>query len=152
MRLYLMTASLRSASVRRLRVLLIGHASAASSALSAWLGARNLLDVAGPAPTTVAAIVLAASFKPDVVLLDFHGLPISTGYTVSLLKDLSPTPLVLVLTHDASDAMRRRCREIGVDAVFDKTAELESVAGWLEQTRTSLDGSPSYGASAIGAQ
>jgi DNA-binding NarL/FixJ family response regulator len=133
-----MNASPRSVADRRLRVLLIGNPGAASVALSTWLGEREL-DLAGPATTTVAAVVLAASFKPDVILLDFHGLPVSIAYTVSLLKELSPAPLVLVLTHDASAAMRRRCLAAGVDAVFDKTTQLEEVAAVLEQTRQSID-------------
>jgi len=124
---------------RRLRVLLVGHVGAASVALSTWLSEREKrLDVAGPAETTAAALALAARFKPDVVLLDFHGLPVSISYIVSLLKELSPSPPVVVLTHDASDTMRRRCREARVDAVFDKTTELEAVAALLEQTSKSL--------------
>ena len=134
-----MNTALRSMAGRRLRVLLVGHAGTASVALSAWLSEREkLLDVAGPAETTAAAVTLAASFEPDVVLLDFHGLPASISYTVSLLKDLSPSPLVLVLTHDASAIMRQRCHEARVDAVFDKTTELETVAALLEQTRKSI--------------
>jgi len=134
-----MNTALHSMAGRRLRVLLVGNASTASVALSAWLSEREkLLDVAGPAETTDAALALATSFKPDVVLLDFHGLPVSISYTVSPLKELLPSLLVLVLTHDASATMRRRCREARVDAVFDKTTELETVAALLEQTRTSL--------------
>jgi len=134
----------------RLRVLLVGCAGAANVTLSAWLSElEKMLDVAGPAETTAVALALAASFKPDVVLLDFHGLPISIRYTVSLLKELSPSPLVLVLTHDASATMRRRCRDAHVDAVFDKTTELEMVTTLLEQTRKSLARSPGYQASPI---
>jgi len=134
---------------RRLRVLLVGNVGTASVALSAWLSEREKLDVAGPAETTDAALALAASFKPDVVLLDFHGLPVSISYTVSLLKELSPSLLVLVLTHDASATMRRRCREARVDAVFDKTTELETVAALLEQTRKSLFETLAHAASPI---
>jgi DNA-binding NarL/FixJ family response regulator len=130
-------------SRRVLRVLLFGEASAANKALSTWLGEHPLIHAAGPATTTVSAVVLAANFKPDVVLLDFHGLPVSTAYTVSLLKELSPAPLVVVLTHDSSAAMRRRCREAGVDAVFDKTTELDDVAAWLDDTRLSIGASQS---------
>lgn len=134
-----MNTAPRSTASRQLRVLLVGHAGAASAALSAWLSEREkLLDVAGPAETTAAGFALAASFEPDVVLLDFHGLPVSISYTVSRLKALSPAPLVVVLTHDASAPMRRRCREARVDAVFDKTTELETVAALIEQSRKAI--------------
>ena len=145
-----MNPLLHSAVSPRLRVLLVGSEGAANFTLSAWLSElEKMLDVAGPTKTTAAALAVAAGFKPDVVLLDFHGFPISIGYTVSLLKELSPPPLVLVLTHDASATMRRRCREARVDAVFDKTSELEMVAALLEQTRKFLAGSPAYQASPI---
>ena len=123
---------------RRLRVLLVGHAGAAARALAAWLGERKALDLAGPAKTTAATFALAARFKPDAVLLDFHGLPIAIDRTVARFKEFSPPPLVLVLTHDASETMRRRCRAACVDAVFDKTADLESVASLLKRTRKSI--------------
>ena len=121
-----------------LRVLLAGRPGAASSALAAWVSDQSGVTVAGPAATTAEAPALAATFRPHVVLLDFHGLSISTARTVSALKKLSPAPLVIVLTHDGSEAMRRRCREANVDAVFDKTTELEAVALLLKDTRKSL--------------
>jgi DNA-binding NarL/FixJ family response regulator len=124
-------------------VLLFGDPSDANRSLAAWLGERELISVAGPATTT-----LADQFKPDVVLLDFHGLPVPTGHTVSLLKDLSPAPLVIVLTHDGSAAMQRRCRERGVDAVFDKTTELEAIERWLENTRVAIAASRADGRNA----
>jgi DNA-binding NarL/FixJ family response regulator len=133
---------------RRLRVLLVGNAGAASLALSAWLREQEMLDVAGPAKTTDAAVALAVRLESDVVLLDFHGLAVSIGDAVSFFKELSPPPLVLVLTHDASATMRRRCREAQVDAVFDKTTELETVAALLERTRKSIASLSAYEARA----
>ena len=133
-----MNATHHSSSEPRLRVLLAGRPGTASSALAAWVRDQNGAAVAGPAVTTAEALALATTFQPQVVLLDFHGLPVSTAYTVSLLKKLSPPPLVIVLTHDGSDAMRRRCHEAGVDAVFDKTSELEAVATLLRDTQASL--------------
>jgi DNA-binding NarL/FixJ family response regulator len=102
------------------------------------VGDQSGATVAGPAAIAAAAPALAATFRPHVVLLDFHGLSVSTASTVSLLKKLSPPPLVIVLTHDGSEAMRRRCREARVDAVFDKTSELDAVATLLRDTQKSL--------------
>jgi DNA-binding NarL/FixJ family response regulator len=134
---------------RRLRVLLVGNAGAGSVALSEWLGEREMLEVAGPAKTAATALALAARFEPDVVLLDFHGLPAPIARTVSLFKELSPPPLLVVLTHDASDTMRRRCREAQADAVFDKTTELEKVASLLDRTGKPIGPSPAYAATPI---
>jgi DNA-binding NarL/FixJ family response regulator len=123
-------------ATKRLRVLVGGSAGVASGALTTWLRECAALEIAGPAASTTAALVLARAAKTEAVLLDFHGLPVSTAYTVAQLKEVSsPAPLVIVLTHDASPAMRRRCQQAKVDAVFDKTSELDALAALLEQTR-----------------
>lgn len=114
-------------SAHRLRVLVINGGNRASVAFIAWLRDEVICEVQGPALTTDAAITLAVEFKPHVVLLDFEGLPGSVNYTVALLKELAPAPRVFVLTHDASEAMRRRAREAGVAQVFDKTTQLEEL-------------------------
>lgn len=121
-----------------LRILLVGTVGNGSAALAAWLRERAEFAVSEPATTTAAALGLALRVKPHVVLLDFHGLPISTGYTVSLFKELSPPPLVIVLTLDDSEATRRRCRDAGVDAVFNKSTGLDAIVGLLEEHRKSL--------------
>ena len=126
-----------------LRVLLAGCPGPASAALAVWVGEQSGATVAGPATVAAAASRLAETFQPHVVLLDFHGLPVSTAATVAFLKKLAPPPVVVVLTHDASEAMRRRCREAHVDAVFDKTSELEAVARLLQDTQKSLVRLPS---------
>lgn len=119
------------------RVLLAGRAGAASNALAGWVIEQTGASLSGPGDSVAETLALAAEFQPHVVLLDFHGLAGSTVRTVSLFKELSPSPVVVVLTHDASNAMRRRCRDARVDAVFDKTAELEPVAALLKKIRKS---------------
>jgi DNA-binding NarL/FixJ family response regulator len=127
-----------------LRVLLVGKTGAAGHALAAWLGERKALELAGPKKTIAAALSFAAEFRPDAVLLDFHGQSTSIAATVLCFKEFLPPPLVLVLTHDASSAMRRRCHEAQVDAVFDKTAELELVAALLKRARKTILASGFY--------
>jgi DNA-binding NarL/FixJ family response regulator len=118
-----------------LKVLLVGNAGVASSALSAWLAEQENLVVCNPAGSTAQVIAFAMRFQPHVVLLDFHGLPVSTAYTIRLLKTILPAPAVFVLTHDASPAMRRRCRDARADAVFEKTAELDALSEALAALR-----------------
>jgi DNA-binding NarL/FixJ family response regulator len=110
-----------------LRVLVVDGGRPASVALADWLRGHAGMEVRGPAASLAAGLALAATFRPQVVLLDFHGLPVSVGYMVALFKELAPPPLAFVLTHEASAAMRRRCAAARVDAVFDKTAELEAL-------------------------
>lgn len=120
-----------STAHRPLRVLLAGNAPESSSALANWLSDQDGLHVTGAGRTTAETLALATVVRPDVVLLDFHGLPVPASYTVALFKELSPAPSVFVLTHDASPAMRRHCRTARVDAIFDKTAEMEALRATL---------------------
>lgn len=116
-----------------LRVLVAGSAAVDSSMLAAWLNELDGVQVTGCGRTTAESLALANLVRPDVVLLDFHGLPISTGYAVTLFKEVRPAPAVFVLTHDASPAMRRRCQAARVDGVFDKTVELDGLREALAQ-------------------
>ena len=114
-----------------LRVLLAGSTNGSGPVLAAWLREQGGLDVTGGGRTTAEMLALATLVRPEVVLLDFHGLPVSIGYTVALFKELIPAPAVFLLTHDASPAMRRRCLAAGVNAVFDKTADLDALRAEL---------------------
>ena len=116
---------------RFLRVLLAGAVTESSAALANWLGEQDGVHVTGSGRTTAETLALATVVRPDVVLLDFHDQPVATGYTVALFKELTPAPAVFVLTHDGSPAMRRRCLMARVDAVFDKTAELDALRSAL---------------------
>lgn len=120
-----------TATIPEVRVLLVGPVGPASRVLAAWLAESGDYAIAGPAESTAASLALAARYRPHVVLLEFHGLPISIGYLVALFKELTAESLVFVLSHEVSEAMRRRCRAAGVDAVFDKTTELPALAARL---------------------
>ena len=114
-----------------LRVLLAGRRGAASHAMVRWVAEQTGAKLAGPAQTTADTLKVAASFLPHVVLLDFHGLSIPAAKTTALLKRISPSPRVIVLTHEANEIMRRHCYNAGADAIFDKTRELEAVVALL---------------------
>ena len=116
-----------------LRVLVTGAALSADNSIVIWLVDQEGFTVS--AAGIADAFAVAETFKPQAVLFDFHGLPVSIGYLVRLFKGLSCKPKVFVLTHDDSSAMRRRCGVAGVDAVFDKTAELDELCAALEALR-----------------
>ena len=122
-----------ASALRPIRALLAGSLTGSSAPLAQWLSEQDGVEVTGSGRTTAETLALATVVRPDVILLDFHGLIISTGSAVALFKELTPAPAVFVLTHDASPAMRRRCLGAGVDAIFDKTADLESLREALLQ-------------------
>lgn len=120
----------------RLRVLVVDEGRPVNRALAEWLRIQPELMVRGPAATVPAALAFTNTFHPDVVLLDFHGLSVPIWIAVKLFKTLSPAPRVFVLTHDMNDVMHRRLLEARVDAVFDKTSDLDALATLLTSIRT----------------
>jgi DNA-binding response OmpR family regulator len=120
-----------SATAPRLRVLLFSSTGRASTAFTAWLLEQQNLVLATHPGGDSTAFDLAMQFRPHAVLVDLHELPVSPVGLVARVKTLHPMPRVLVLTHEPSATLRRRCREAGADGVFDKTAELAALRAAL---------------------
>ena len=118
-----------------LRVLLIGHAGAGCVALAAWLAELPGIVVCNPTGNEEQRLAFVERFRPQVALVDFHDVVSDIALLIARLKGRTPAPAVFVLTHDASFAMRRRCREARADWVFDKTAELDALADVLAAWR-----------------
>lgn len=52
-------------------------------------------------------------------------------------RDRQPTQKVVVLSNYATADIRHRCAQLGVDAVFDKSNEIDALVEYcIEQTRT----------------
>lgn len=66
----------------------------------------------------------------ELVILDLF-LRQGTGLGIlSLCKDRQPWQKVVVLSNYATADIRRRCGELGVDAVFDKSNEIEDLVNY----------------------
>lgn len=57
----------------------------------------------------------------EVFLKDGSGLGL-----VAKLHDRGPTQRVAILTNHATDSVRQKCTDLGADAVFDKSTELDA--------------------------
>lgn len=64
----------------------------------------------------------------DLFLTQGNGLGV-----IDALKDRNPHQKVVVLTNYAINAMRARSMELGADAFFDKSAEIEELLLYCEQ-------------------
>lgn len=75
----------------------------------------------------VEALAGAASFEPDVVILDLH-MPRGSGLDVlRKLKAKPAPPLVIVLTNDPSEQNSRFCLRNRADHFFDKARDCDRV-------------------------
>ncbi len=81
-----------------------------------------------------AALDLAASFLPRVILLDI-GLPGMDGYEVASRIRATPAlqdAFIVAITGYGSGNDRERCRSAGFDEHLTKPADLEILRGWLD--------------------
>ena len=67
----------------------------------------------------------------DVVILDLF---LKQGNGLGVLgkcSDRASDQTVVIFSNYATDAMRERCMQLGADAVFDKSNEIESLIGFF---------------------
>jgi DNA-binding NarL/FixJ family response regulator len=57
-------------------------------------------------------------------------------------RQRSPQQKVVVLSNHSSRDVRWRCRQLGADAVFDKSTELEALVDYCASHRRSVDDAP----------
>jgi DNA-binding NarL/FixJ family response regulator len=68
----------------------------------------------------------------DLVIIDIF---LKSGTGLEVLRQcgvLQPEARRVVLTNFATPDMRQRCRQLGADAIFDKSAELEELIAYCE--------------------
>lgn len=74
----------------------------------------------------------------DVVIVDVF-LRSGSGFGVlKAIRAYANPPRRVVLTNYATPEMRSRCQELGADAVFDKSSELEEMLTWFASRRPSM--------------
>ena len=94
------------------------------------------IEVVAVAKTASEAVQRAKQAKPDVIILDIS-LPGASGISiVRRLKQIQPTPVVLMLSNYSSLQIQTKCKEAGADYFFDKSSEFEKVVFTIESFGT----------------
>ena len=106
--------------------------------LAAFSGVRVVAWAESPAE----ALAWLRDNRCDLVLLD---LSLRDGSGLGLLDALgragpghAPPPRRVVLTNDASDAVRRHCAARGATAVFDKSIQLDELFDYLRREHCTI--------------
>lgn len=122
--------------------LMVEDSALVRSRLIPMLAAFSGVRVVASVDTTAAALDWLRDNLCDCVLVD---LSLRGGSGVLLLDALdradaggAPAPLRIVLTNDASDAVRRHCASLGAAAVFDKSIELDQLFAFLRRGRCTI--------------
>lgn len=116
-----------------LRILLVEDHDRLADELKATLEELAQAEVVGRAQTEDEACgwMDKRTQACDVAIVDVF---LKRGSGLGVLKHLSTyerPPRSVVLTNYATPDMHRRCRELGADAVFDKSTEIEQLLNWL---------------------
>ncbi|BEP62278.1 hypothetical protein GmRootV213_28320 [Variovorax sp. V213] len=94
------------------------------------------VEVVAVAETASEAVVLLESLKNtwQLAVVDLF-LREGSGLTVlRACQERSARQRVVVLTNYLTEEMRRRSRELGADAIFDKSRELDLFFEWCKQS------------------
>jgi DNA-binding NarL/FixJ family response regulator len=90
------------------------------------------LQVVGTAEDEATALdwMGASAGRCDLMLIDIF---LKSGTGLEVLRHAArrrPDSRLVVLTNYATPAMRQRCRQLGADRVFDKSAELDELLAY----------------------
>lgn len=123
-----------------LRTYLVEDNPAYRDMLRAVLPAQVALQVLGASGSEQEGVnwLLTHPKAWDLVLVDLV-LKQGSGFRVlAACRVRSATQKIVVLTNHASREVRRRCLDLGADAVFDKASELDALLAYCAQRGESM--------------
>jgi two-component system OmpR family response regulator len=129
----------RRAYSHRVKVLVVDDVARVRVRLAAMLVEIPGVTAVFEADAIATAIHALCARAPDVVVLDLH-LGEESGLTLAgLLKRERPALIVVMMTNEPTEPVRRQCRALGVEHFFDKSKDFEDVlrivAGAVGPTR-----------------
>ena len=94
------------------------------------------VEVVGQADDVPVAKELVKKLKPDVAILDIR-MPSGSGADLlQELKQLKPSPTVIMLTNYPYPENRKKCMDLGADFFFDKSTDFQEVVGLIGRMAT----------------
>ncbi len=107
------------------RVLIVDDSATIRKNLARIFAESEEIEVVGEAADARQGLELARTLRPDLVTLDLR-MPGGSGLNViKQIKQLEPSPIVVVLTNYPHAAYRKRAAEAGADFFFDKSSEFQ---------------------------
>lgn len=108
--------------------------------LSGALEELTCVRVVGGSPTEDAAFTWLAAHADrwDMVIVDLF---LKGGSGIRLIQRLQrarPQQKVIVFSNYVNASVRKRCAQLGVDAVFDKSTEIDALVDYCSQQCTLL--------------
>ena len=109
------------------RVLIVDDVPQVRRELRTLLPLLDAIEIAGEAENGQAAIELATTLRPDVILMDVE-MPIVDGLAATRsIKQQQPQCRVIILSIHNDEAVRAKARAAGADEFVDKGASLTTL-------------------------
>ncbi len=107
---------------KQIRTIVVDDSPTAIRTICSLVARERNMVIVGTATTGAAAVALARSLRPDLVLLDL-GIPIMSGIETTswLARECPATSVVIVTVHDSPE-LRTVCRERGARGFIVKIA------------------------------
>ena len=128
------TAMLES-GIPKMQILLIEDSPLLRRLLTESLVEIEGVQVCGYAETEVQALEQLEDKIVDLAIVDIE---LSQGSGVGVLRALQKDPerygypKKVVFTNYSHSAMRQRCQELGIDAFFDKSLEMDDLVAYIQ--------------------
>ena len=115
-----------------MRIFIADDSAAIRERLVKLLSSIRGVEVVGVAIDGVETMLSVRKTKPDLVILDLQMPTLSGLEILPEIKEMSPSPIVMVLTNFSSHPHRGMCAKLGADYFFDKSTEFEKAIKVIE--------------------
>lgn len=122
------------------RILIVDDVPQVRRELRALLPLLDEIKIVGEAENGQRAIELAASLRPDVILMDVE-MPDTDGISATrLIKQANPAARIIILSIHNSEAVRAQARSAGADDFVDKGESLTTLLQAIHHLRQPCEG------------
>jgi DNA-binding NarL/FixJ family response regulator len=122
-----------------MRVFVVDDSALLREQVVGMLSALGGIDMVGQAQYPLEAFHAICVLRPDVVILDIHLIGGSGIDVLERIKQLEPSPIVIILTNSPGPPYRRKCMMAGADFFLDKSSEFASVKAIIQTLSDRID-------------
>jgi DNA-binding NarL/FixJ family response regulator len=94
------------------------------------------VEIVGETIDGIETAVQVRKLKPNIVILDLQMPKLSGLEILPRLKEIDPSPVIVVLTNYSTSPMKAMCTRKGADFFFDKSTEFEKAIDVIEGMST----------------
>ncbi len=110
-----------------IKLLLVDDQAVMREAVSVWLGIEPDVTIVGQAESGEAALALAPTLQPDIILMDIDMPTLDGIATTQRLRDILPNSAVVILSMHDDDHVRAQAEAAGARGFVSKYQALDQL-------------------------